>query len=210
MTANLIAFAGVIALASASPGPNVILVVDHSLAVGLKRIAPTILGNISFLFLIALAAALGVGALIKAAPVAFDALRLAGAAYLAYLGIKALRAAFSGQAALSGGAGASDAALTRYRQAFLMSATNIQSILFLSALFPQFIDHGEPLTGQFLLLFSTLILVVGSVHLSYALCAAVVRRHLGDGRFRAGIKALSGIAFIGFSAAILTSVLRRG
>jgi threonine/homoserine/homoserine lactone efflux protein len=44
---ELIAFAGVIALASVSPGPNVILVVDHNLSFGIGRIAPTIFGNIS-------------------------------------------------------------------------------------------------------------------------------------------------------------------
>lgn len=211
MSVSLIAFAGVIAVASVSPGPNTILVVNHSLAFGLRRIAPTILGNISFLFLVALAAALGVGALVKSAPLAFDALRLIGAGYLAYLGLKALRAAWATKGGLAVAATVAEVpALARYRQAFLMSATNIQSILFLSALFPQFLDHTTPLASQFMLLFSTLILVVGSVHFGYALFAAVLKARMATGRFRAGFKALSGIAFLGFSAAILTSVLRRG
>ena len=88
---ELIVFAGVIALASVSPGPNVILVVNHTLSFGLPRIAPTILGNISLLFLVAMAAALGVSAVLMSIPAAYDALRVIGAAYLAYLGVKALR-----------------------------------------------------------------------------------------------------------------------
>lgn len=211
MSVSLIAFAGVVAVASASPGPNVLLVVNHSLTFGLPRIAPTILGNMTCLFLVALAAALGVGTLVKSAPLAFDALRLIGAGYLAYLGLKALRAAWTARGGLAVAETAANVpALARYRQAFLMSATNIQSILFLSALFSQFLDHEVPLAGQFALLFSVLILVVGSTHFGYALFAAALKSRLTQGRIHAGFKALTGIAFLGFGTAILSSVLRRG
>lgn len=87
---ELLVFAGVIAFASVSPGPNVILVIDHSLCFGLWRIAPTILGNISLLFLVALAAAMGVSAVLLTMPMLYDGLRLAGAAYLVFLGGRAL------------------------------------------------------------------------------------------------------------------------
>jgi threonine/homoserine/homoserine lactone efflux protein len=98
----MIAFAGVIALASVSPGPNVILVVDHSLSFGIGRIAPTIFGNISLLFLVALAAALGVSALLPGVPGLYDTLRLTGAAYLVFPGLKALRRVSGGAVSVAG------------------------------------------------------------------------------------------------------------
>ena len=211
LVSELIVFAGVIALASASPGPNVILVVNHSLSFGLARIAPTILGNISLLFLVAFAAALGVGAVLTSMPAAYDALRLVGAAYLAYLGLKALRGAWRsrGGAAVAGAAAPETRPLRRYLQAFLVSATNLGSVFFLAALLPNFLHHERPLLPQFVALFATLILVVGTVHFGYALFAAVAQSRLGARRLRSVVQAGSGIALLGFSATIFGSVLRR-
>ena len=208
---ELIVFAGVIALASVSPGPNVILVVNHTLSFGLPRIAPTILGNISLLFMVAMAAALGVSAVLMSMPAAYDALRVAGAAYLAYLGIKALRNAWRARGAAAVGGQPADAArpVRRYLQAFFVSATNLGSVFFLAALFPNFLHHERPLLPQFVALFATLILVVGTVHFGYALFAAVVQSRLGARRFRSMVQTASGVALLGFSATIFGSVLRR-
>jgi homoserine/homoserine lactone efflux protein len=208
---ELVVFAGVIALASVSPGPNVILVIDHSLSFGLWRIVPTILGNISLLFLVALAAAMGVSAILLAMPALYDGLRLAGAAYLGFLGVKALLRAWRSREGVSAGAPAPEAGpLRRYLQAFFVSATNLQSVFFLAALFPNFVHRDQPLAPQFLVLFSVLILVVGSVHFAYALSAGLVQSRFGNRRFRQAVQAGSGIALLGFGAVVASSVFRRG
>jgi homoserine/homoserine lactone efflux protein len=208
---ELIVFAGVIALASVSPGPNVILVVNHTLSFGLPRIAPTILGNISLLFLVAMAAALGVSAVLMSMPAAYDALRVIGAAYLAFLGVKALRNAWRsrGGATVSGPRADAAGPIRRYLQAFFVSATNLGSVFFLAALFPNFLHDERPLLPQFAALFATLIVVVGIVHFGYALFAAAVQSRLGARRFRSAVQTASGVALLGFSATIFGSVLRR-
>lgn len=207
---ELLVFAGVIALASVSPGPNVILVVDHSLSFGLWRIAPTILGNISLLFLVAMAAAFGVSAILLAMPAVYDGLRLAGAAYLVFLGVKALRQAWRSRGGASAGALAPKVGpWRRYLQAFFVSATNLQSVFFLAALFPNFVHRDQPLAPQFLVLFSVLILVVGSVHFAYALSARLIQSRLGDRRFRQVVQAGSGVALLGFGTLVASSVFRR-
>jgi homoserine/homoserine lactone efflux protein len=208
---ELVVFACVIALASVSPGPNVILVVDHSLSFGIWRIGPTILGNISLLFLVALAAACGVSALLLAIPALYDGLRLAGAAYLLFLGIKALFKAWNSRGGVSGDAPAPEVGpLRRYLQAFFVSATNLQSVFFLAALFPNFVHRDQPLAPQFVVLFSVLILVVGSVHFAYAVSAGLIQSRLGNRRFRQVVQAGSGVALLVFSAVVATSVFRRG
>jgi threonine/homoserine/homoserine lactone efflux protein len=208
---ELVVFAGVIALASISPGPNVILVVNHTLNFGLPRIAPTILGNISLLFVVAVAAALGVSAVLMSMPAAYDALRAIGAAYLAYVGIKALRNAWRsrGGAVVSGQPANAAGPVRRYLQAFFVSATNLGSVFFLAALFPNFLHHDQALLPQFAVLFATLVMVVGAVHFGYALFAAGVQARLGTRRFRSAAQAASGFALLGFSAVIFGSVLRR-
>lgn len=208
---ELMVFAGVIALASLSPGPNVILVIDHSLSFGLWRIAPTILGNISLLFLVALAAALGVSAILLAVPALHDGLRLAGAAYLVFLGVKTLLKAWRSRGGALAGAPAHEVGpLRRYLQAFFVSATNLQSVFFLAALFPNFVHRDQPLGPQFIILFSVLILVVGSVHFAYALSAGLIQSRVGDRRFRQVVQAGSGVALLGFGAVVASSVFRRG
>jgi homoserine/homoserine lactone efflux protein len=207
---ELLLFAGVIALASITPGPNVILVVNHSLTFGLARIAPTILGNITLLFCVALAAAAGVSAVLASMPAAYDTLRIAGAAYLAWLGFKALRNAWKSRSAVAVEAPVPEvSARRRYVQAILVSATNLSSVFFLAALFPQFLHHDRPLAPQFATLFATLIVVVGTVHFGYALFAALLQSRLGAHRFKSAFQAASGVALLGFSAVIFTSVLRR-
>ncbi len=207
---ELVVFAGVIALASVSPGPNVILVMNHSLTFGLRRIAPTILGNISLLFLVALAAALGVSALLMSLPGLYDGLRLVGAAYLAWLGAKALVNAWRSRGTAMAEAPAPEvSARRRYLQAFLISATNLSSVFFLAALFPNFLHDDRPLLPQFVLLFATLILVVGTVHTGYAVVAAFMQSKLGVGRFKKAVQVASGAALLAFSGMIASSVLRR-
>jgi homoserine/homoserine lactone efflux protein len=208
---ELVVFAGVIALASVSPGPNVVLVINHSLTFGLRRIAPTILGNISLLFLVAMAAALGVSALLVSLPGLYDGLRLVGAAYLAWLGGKALIAAWRSRGAVVAEAPVPEvSAQRRYLQAFFVSATNVSSVFFLAALFPNFLHHDRPLLPQFAVLFATLILVVGTVHTGYAVVAALMQSRLGIGRFRRMVQVASGAALLAFSGMIASSVLRRG
>jgi homoserine/homoserine lactone efflux protein len=207
---ELVVFAGVIALASVSPGPNVVLVINHSLTFGLRRIAPTILGNISLLFLVALAAALGVSALLMSLPGLYDALRLIGAAYLAWLGTKALINAWRSRGAATTEAPVPEvSAGRRYLQAFFVSATNLSSVFFLAALFPNFLHHDRPLLPQFVVLFATLILVVGTVHTGYAVVAALMQSKLGVGRFKKAVQVASGAALLAFSGMIASSVLRR-
>ena len=83
---------------------------------------------------------------------------------------------------------AADAAgpIRRYLQAFFVSATELGSVFFLAALFPNFLHNERPLLPQFAALFATLIVVVGIVHFGYALFAAAVQSRLGARRFRLG------------------------
>ena len=88
---NWLIFASIITLASISPGPNVLAVVMHTIDAGARGAISTILGNLVALFTIALAAAIGVGALLHAAPNVFAAMKLAGGLYLAWMGIRMIK-----------------------------------------------------------------------------------------------------------------------
>jgi threonine/homoserine/homoserine lactone efflux protein len=206
---NILLFASVVGLSALSPGPNVILVINHSLTFGFWRIAPTILGNLSLQFLVALSAVLGASALLAKSPILYDALRLLGAAYLAWLGVRALLAAWRTLASNFEAVPVPNvSAGRRYAQAFFVSATNLQSVFFLATLFPNFLDDDWPVLPQFIVLFATLIHVIGTVHLGYAALASLLQAKLGVDRFRQIVQVASGAALLAFSWMIVVSVMR--
>jgi threonine/homoserine/homoserine lactone efflux protein len=77
---------------SAIPGPNMLLVMTHGAQHGLRRSGATMAGCLSALVLMLSVSAAGLGVFLEAWPAMFNALRMIGAAYLVYLGIKAWRA----------------------------------------------------------------------------------------------------------------------
>ncbi|MNF91851.1 Homoserine/homoserine lactone efflux protein [compost metagenome] len=124
-------------------------------------------------------AALGLAALFKAAPWTFDLVRLAGAAYLLWIGIQCLRTTML--PSLNGADSA--CGKPRWREAIqrglLTNLLNPKALLFCSVLLPQFID---PHTGPVLAQFATLGVVLVSVGLlfdsAYALAGAALGRWL--------------------------------
>ncbi len=199
-----------IIVASISPGPNVLIVMIHSLKYGWRAATFTILGNVVCLFGIALLAALGVGALIKAEPLAYMILKTAGAAYLIYLGVKMIRASFNGLgkgAVLPGDPeqGPRPSAFSLASQSFLISASNPKSVIFLSAVFPLFLNESEPLVGQFAIMFTTIIVLVSSIHLTYAMVASALRRKIVRPQTQAQISRLTGGSFIALGGGVLLS-----
>ena len=125
------------ALLAIAPGPDVIYVLTRGIAQGRKAGLAAALGFASGCLFHTGLAALGIAALIRSSPVAFDVVRYAGAAYLVWIGIQALRhrAAFSIEAA-------SDARslATIYKQSVLGNILNPKVTLFFLAFLPQFVD----------------------------------------------------------------------
>lgn len=209
--ANWIIFSSIITLASISPGPNVIAVIVQALDSGLRGAFYTILGNLIALFTIALAAALGVGALLEAAPSVFNVMKLAGGAYLAWMGFKMLKSSFNKMPTINLAKADSDK-LEQEEQiskrsliikAMLISYSNPKSILFLSAVFPAFLNQSEPVPLQFGIMFMSIILIVSSIHAAYALLALRMKSRLVGAKSRRIMARLSGISFLGFGCGFI-------
>ena len=93
---DVLAFVGVVAVIVVVPGPDMALVLQNGLARGRRAAVETALGINAGLVVWAVAAALGVAALLHASAPAFTALKLAGAAYLVWLGVRALAGRLAG------------------------------------------------------------------------------------------------------------------
>ena len=125
----------------ATPGQDMLYVVSRSIAQGRAAGVLSAIGVCLGILVHTALAALGIGALLQASETLFLVLKLAGAAYLVYLGV---RLAFSTHAAQSGeGAGARLAPFALVRQGILSNVTNPKIVLFFLAFLPQFVDPAS-------------------------------------------------------------------
>ncbi|MFD3326771.1 LysE family translocator [Streptomyces sp. NPDC058701] len=151
-TDRLPAFAAMSFLLIVIPGPSVLFVIGRALAQGRRAALTTVVGNTLGAYVLVVAVALGVGAVVERSVLAFTALKLVGAAYLVYLGVKAVRGRGSLQAALGGGA-PPYGSLRTLGEGFVVGVANPKTLVFFAAVLPQFVDRGQgSVTAQMLLL----------------------------------------------------------
>lgn len=162
-----------------TPGPNMIYCVSRALSqgrtAGLISLAGVLLGFVVHL----LAASLGLTALLMAMPVAFDAIRLAGAAYLLWMAWQAVRP--GGNAPFEARSLPHDAPATLFRMGFITNLLNPKVAMFYLSFFPQFI-HPErgPVLLQSLALGAIQIVVSGAVNAALVCFAAGITAFLSQ------------------------------
>lgn len=185
---------------SATPGPNMLLVMSTSARFGLPAAVRTMAGCMTALVAMMGISAAGLGALLHTFPAVFDALRLAGAAYLAYLGIKTWSAKVEPASDPASAPAVLAAAQSHYRRGFLVAASNPKAILFAAAFFPQFIQPGLPQWPQFAMLLSTFAVIEVSWYLIYAVSGQRLSRYLLRERVARMFNRATGGVFVGFAA----------
>ncbi|GLK75340.1 lysine transporter LysE [Methylopila jiangsuensis] len=171
--ATLIAFAALSLGMVLTPGPNMIYLVSRSISqgagAGLVSLGGVALGFVAYM----LAAAFGVTALLLAVPYAYDALRLAGAAYLGWLAWRALRP--GGASPFEVRALPRESAGRLFAMGLLTNLLNPKIAMLYLALLPQFVDPAAgSVLGQTLALGSLQIAVSVAVNAAIALTAGAV------------------------------------
>lgn len=153
---QVLAFTLVAALMTMSPGPDTMLVVRNALRGGRRDGLLTVAGICSGLFVHALLSALGVSAVLMYSATAFTVMKVAGAGYLVWLGIRSLRAAARGTPATvdDSAAAAAVAASQSFREGLLTNVLNPKVVVFYLALVPQFIGPGDAVMLKYVLLTS--------------------------------------------------------
>lgn len=185
-----------------SPGPNILLSVGNTLRYGGAAMAATLAGNLTAQMLLASAVTLGVGAMLIAVPMAFMALKFVGAGALIYLGVRQLFAPVAvtvDQIPVS-------APASRWQiagQAFLVSASNPNTLMFLCVFLPQFIEKGQSMTRPFLIMIATMTSTVTVVHSLYCAAAHHLRKRLRAARWAIRVKRVCGLIFVGVGIHLL-------
>jgi threonine/homoserine/homoserine lactone efflux protein len=194
------------------PGPAVIFLIAQSLThgrrAGLASIGGIALGNLGN----AAVASVGLAAVLAASASAFGIIKLFGAAYLIFLGVRALRGR-SGAAEAPGVVGVEKPVsppprlLPRhlFRDGFLVALLNPKTALFFAALLPQFLDPQAPPLGQSLLYGSIFVAIAMCTDTLYVLCASALAgalRHRSSWRPYGRYLAAASFIGLGIYAAI--------
>jgi threonine/homoserine/homoserine lactone efflux protein len=180
------------------PGPSILFVVSRGITLGRRAALATVLGNTMGSAVHVTAVAVGVGALVARSATVFTAMKLAGACYLVWLGLRAVRHRTHLVEALTGPATPRSASRL-LRDGFVVGISNPKTTLFFLAVLPQFVrtEAGHP-SLQLLALgavFCALALVNDS---AYGLAAGSLRRWLDRSPRRlAMVGGTSGLLMIG-------------
>jgi threonine/homoserine/homoserine lactone efflux protein len=188
-------FVAASALLAIAPGPDVIYVLTRAIAQGRKAGLAAALGFASGCIFHTVLAAVGIAALIRSSELAFDLVRYAGAAYLIWIGIQALRhrSAFSIE-----GASEARALMTIYKQSVIGNMLNPKVTLFFLAFLPQFVNAGAGNIALQLVLLGVAFMIVtivvfGAVAVFAAMIGDWIRRKPAIGE---RLNVFAGITFI--------------
>lgn len=164
-----LAFVAATALLILTPGPVVALVVDTSIRYGVRRGLLAVAGSASAMAVHLLLVCFGLATLLAGLGEAMFWLKWIGAAYLFYLGLRAL---FSREAIETGdGAGTMKSARRAYAEGFAVAISNPKPLIFYAAFFPLFIIADRPAAPQLALLSVTFFVVGASLDCGWAIAA---------------------------------------
>jgi threonine/homoserine/homoserine lactone efflux protein len=205
---DLLAFLGISLLVIVTPGQDTALTIRNTLAAGrgdgIRTAAGVAVGQLVW----ALAASTGLAALLAASEPAFDALKLAGAAYLVVLGLQALRDAVKGRAAHP--PDERDAPPRHgFRQGLISNLGNPKMAVFFTGLLPQFAPHDGPALATMLALGGVFAALALAWLTLYALAVDKAKRALRRTAIRRALDAVMGTALIALGVRVATTTTER-
>jgi threonine/homoserine/homoserine lactone efflux protein len=194
------------------PGPSVLFVVGRALSLGRRSALLSVLGNAAGEYVQVVAVAVGIGTLIERSVALLSVVRLAGAAYLVFLGVRAvLRRAEIAAGALQG-ARAVPSRSRIVRDGLVVGATNPKTLAFFLAVLPGFVDPAAgPASLQLLVLGLVWVAIALLSDSAWALAAGLARTWLGRSPRRLeAMGAAGGTAMIGLGVYLAVSRQKAG
>lgn len=221
----LVSFASVAAVIIAVPGPSVLFVIGRAVSVGRRAAVVTVWGNAVGVFLQVLAVAAGIGAIVERSATVFTLVKTVGALYLMWLGVSAIRHRRGAESvddavrsdAAQADAGSGDAGVARarvraatprrwFRDGVVVGAANPKSIVFFTAILPQFVDRHGPVPVQMAVLGGVFVAIALVLDTLWALAAGSARHWFAsEPRRLERLTATGGVVMIGLGARLALS-----
>jgi threonine/homoserine/homoserine lactone efflux protein len=197
---TLVAFVGISVLLSVTPGPDMAVVTRNALAHGRRGVILTTTGIALALAIWVTATAVGLSAVVRASSELLFLLKLIGAAYLAYLGIRTLIDSRRRPDDLLAGSPPAAPAHVIFRQGFLSAMSNPKLGVFFVTFLPQFVIPGQALLPRLFLL-GLIFAVIGWTWLNvYGFFVTRIREFITAPRVRQWMERVTGVVLLGFGA----------
>jgi len=200
---NLAEFALAALALIAVPGPSVLFVISRAVALGRRAALATVVGNCAGVYVQVAAVAIGVGVLVQRYSSIYTAIKLAGAAYLVYLGVRTFRHRRSLAAALDGRVlEKSDRRIVR--EGFVVGLTNPKAAVFFAAILPQFADPARGSVPVQMLVLGLVFVVIALVcDSAWGFAAGAARDRLtGSPRRLSAIGGAGGVVMVGLGVGL--------
>ena len=192
MLVSLVTFSLAATLVVLLPGPDTLVVVRNLVRGGRPVAARTVLGVLSGLTVWVITAVLGLSAVLRASHDAYVGLRIVGAAYLIYLGVKSLRSRadkeLSSRRLLGTGCTAG----------LLTDLLNPKVGVFFVTVLPGFVPRGYSVPWMSLLLGAIFVILTGAYFVVLLIASRSVTRWLTESRLRKRVDRCAGVVLIGF------------
>jgi threonine/homoserine/homoserine lactone efflux protein len=189
----------------ATPGPNMLLMMSSGIRHGFRATCFTMAGCMSAVLSITTASAAGADSVLKISPHLFDVMRLAGAGYLIYLGV---RTAFAPtkppmDSEITAEIPQSATPVKHFKSGFTVAVTNPKLLLFATAFFPQFIDRQSPQLPQIAILLASFFPIELGWYITYAAGGSHIARYLRGEKMQKAMNRCIGVLFAGFGVLLL-------
>lgn len=201
---KLAAFALVTGLTSLVPGQSMLFIMGQAMWRGARAGWAALAGLQIGYGVWWLLAALGLGTLARAYPVAFQLLALAGVAYLAWLGISAIRHSFRTDAEPE--PSSQQPSSYAFRDGIVVAIGNPKSLVYMVALIPPFVDPGQPVGGQIVALALVALVLDLMVGALYIVAGERLAARMTSPAMRRRIDRAIGLAFIAIAGLVLVDL----
>jgi homoserine/homoserine lactone efflux protein len=187
---------------SVAPGSGTVNSISNGMVYGFRKSLASIVGLQAGLAFHIILVGVGLGAIVAQSEVAFSIIKWVGVIYLVWLGVQKWRE----KAVISLDTPADNvSAQSLFRQAVFVNMTNPKTIVFLVALFPQFINPNEPQMMQLIILGATTVLVDTCVMLCYVSLASKLTGYIRSSRVMNTLNRVFGSMFIGCGALLASA-----
>ena len=162
-TSALLAFAASAFVLIIIPGPSVLFVVSRAVAHGRRAALLTVVGNAGGAYTQALLVAIGLGAIVERSAAVYHAVKLVGAAYLVYLGIRMIRERRATTGVVLGSPTRTLRNTELLRDGFVVGVANPKLIVFFAAILPHFVERGGAPAGLQMAVLGAVFVVIALV-----------------------------------------------
>ncbi len=199
---NYLAYFTVAFMTITSPGAAILLAISNGMRYNKKAVMVSTLANALGLFILSTIAFLGVGALLKTSMVFFIVLKITGALYLIYLGIKLI---IKKELVIHIGKKAKVKEIDYYKvakTAFFVAVSNPKPILFFTAIFPLFMTPNYSLIGQFFIMTGTFLTISIASLITYGFLANKFSDYFAHTKRLSIFNKITGLLFVGMGSAM--------